>query len=194
MKTKIFFTSLFALLMSVTSFAQRGDYSKEPGYVDFGSFESLDKSEAVTEVIIEEKLLRMVSKMAKNEDEELSDLIGGLKLIRVHSFEVTETNISSVKSRIKRIDKDLMDQNWDRIVRVKSPEESANIYIKTVGDDKIAGLVVAAIDEDDQATFVNIIGDINLETIGKLSDKFDIPNLKDINGGSKKDENIKKIK
>ena len=39
-----------------------------------------------------------------------------------------------------------------------------------------------AIDGSGEAVFVNIVGDINLETIGKLGAKFDIPALDQING------------
>ena len=32
-----------------------------------------------------------------------------------------------------------------------------------------------------KAGFVNIVGNIDLETIGELSDKFDIPSISDLN-------------
>lgn len=188
MKLRILLTTaIFMFAAFINTNAQRGDYSDEPGYVDFGSLELMNSAESVAEVILEEKLLRMVSKMAKNEDQELSELIAGLKLIRVHSFEVSPDNIDQILDRIDSIDKDLSKKAWDRIVRIKGREENVNIYIKTTSDENIAGLVVAAVDENDQATFVNIVGDINLETIGRLSDKFDIPNLEKINGNDDDD-------
>jgi hypothetical protein len=39
------------------------------------------------------------------------------------------------------------------------------------------GLVVLALDKPGEAAFVNIVGDINLETIGKLTNRFNIPAL-----------------
>ena len=70
---------------------RKNDYSKYPGYANFGDLAALEDGEMVTEIIIEEKLLRMVSKFTKDDDE-LSDLIGGLKLIKVNTFEVTPGN------------------------------------------------------------------------------------------------------
>ncbi|MCF8259979.1 MAG: DUF4252 domain-containing protein [Melioribacteraceae bacterium] len=177
----------FAAMININ--AQQNDYSNEPGYVNFGNLDLADENGSVAEVILEAKLLRMVSKMAKGEDEELANLIAGLKLIVVNSFEVSANNKDKVVDRINSIDKDLNKKSWDRIVRIKGKEENVNIYIKTTPEETIAGLVVAAMDENDQATFVNIVGDIDLETIGRLSDKFDIPNLEKINGGKNdKDE------
>ena len=70
-----------------------------------------------------------------------------------------------------------MNKGWDRIVRTKSKEETVNVYILTNNEEKIEGLVVASFEKNGDATFVNIVGDINLETIGELSNKFDIPSI-----------------
>ena len=188
MKILIKTTVLFLLLGGMV-FAQNDDYSQYPGYVDFGNFEKYEDSDNITEVLIEEHLLKMVAKLAGDQDEELSGLIGGLKLIKVYSFEVDKNNETDVKKRIKNVDKKLMDQNWDRIVRVRQKDEVTNIYIKTEDDDKVLGLVVASLEKDGEATFVNIVGNINLETIGRLSEKFNIPELEKVSGEENKDEN-----
>jgi len=78
-----------------------------------------------------------------------------------------------------------MDKNWDRIVRVKKKNEVSNVYIKTVDDDKIEGLVVTNIDYDGEASFVNIVGNIDLDSIGRLSEKFNIPEIGKMNGDNK---------
>lgn len=169
-------------LLSNFTFGQDYDYSNEPGYLDFGSFDQFDESEQVTEVVIEENLLRMVSKLASREDPELKELLSGLKLIRVHTFGLTEADGKPLANRIEKLNKNLMDKKWDRIVRTKDRGEIANIYIKTEADDNIVGLVVMSLDPNGEAAFVNIVGKINLETIGRLSDKFDIPSLDSVHG------------
>ncbi len=180
MKTLI---NIFAVLLIVSAaslMAQETDYSKYAGFANFGDLEALEDGEMVTEIIIEEKLLRMVAKFT-NDDEELSDLIGGLKLIKVNTFEVTPSNSEELMSRAKSIDRDLMAKNWDRIVKTKSKGAVTNVYIKTTGDDEFVGITVVTVDEDGEAAFVNIVGSINMDTLGKLGQKFDIPGLDDIN-------------
>ena len=182
MKTLTKLAVLFVIFLSTAVIAQKKDYSDEPGYVNFGNLANFETEEMVTEVILEDHLLRMVSKITKHEDEDLSKLIGGLKLIRVNAFEVNTKNESELFDKVKSVDKDLMGEGWDRIVKSRSKSESAYVYIKTDRSDNIYGLVVMAIDGSGEAVFVNIVGDINLETIGKLGAKFDIPALDQING------------
>lgn len=171
------YAMLMLLLFGVTITAQKNDYSGYPGYINFGNFESLEKGEEVTEVIIEEHLLKMVAKLTKSREPELSDMIADLKLIRVNTFEVTDNTYDKLGQRVANVDKELMGRNWDRIVKVKSRDELANVYIKTEGEDNIVGLVVTSVDKFGEAAFVNIVGTINLETIGRLGEKFDIPTL-----------------
>jgi uncharacterized protein DUF4252 len=179
MKTLInIFTVLF-IVAAANLMAQETDYSKYAGFANFGDLEALEDGEMVTEILIEEKLLRMVAKFT-NDDEELSDLIGGLKLIKVNTFEVTPSNSDELMKRANSIDKDLMNNNWDRIVKTKSRGEIANVYIKTAGEDEFVGITVVTVDEGGEAAFVNIVGSINMDALGKLGNKFDIPGLDDI--------------
>ena len=180
MKTLIKILSVFVLLSATSLMAQEKDYSGYAGFANFGDLTALQDGEMVTEILIEEKLLRMVAKFTKD-DEELSDLIGGLKLIKVNTFEVTPSNSEELMDRAKSIDKDLMAKNWDRIVKTKSRGEVANVYIKTAGEDEFVGITVVTVDEGGEAAFVNIVGSINMDTLGKLGQKFDIPGLDDIN-------------
>jgi len=174
--------NLFAVILFISAtniIAQETDYSKYAGYANFGDLSLLEAGEEVTEILIEEKLLRMVANFTKD-DEELSDLIGGLKLIKVNTFEVTPSNTDDLMKRAKSVDRELMGKNWNRIVKTKSKGQVANVYIKTVGDEDFVGLTVVSIDEDGEAAFVNIVGSINMEALGKLGQKFDIPGLDDI--------------
>jgi hypothetical protein len=187
MKTKMIL--LLTIFLSVALLAQKNDYTNYKGYVDLGSFDSFDESEEFTEVLIEEHLIRMVAKMAKNREPELSEILDGIKLVRVHAFETNDNSFIELKSRAEKIDNELMSKDWDRIVKVRGKSEFVNVYIKTESEDLISGLVVASVEKNGEAAFVNIVGKIDLETIGRLSDQFDIPSLghigKESNGHDK---------
>jgi len=76
------------------------------------------------------------------------------------------------------ISKKLVSKNWDRIVHVKSGDEYTNVFIKSsTSDNNIYGLTVTTYQKDGEASFVNIVGKINLESISRLGAKFDIPSL-----------------
>ncbi|MCF6269938.1 MAG: DUF4252 domain-containing protein [Melioribacteraceae bacterium] len=79
------------------------------------------------------------------------------------------------------IDEKLMNTGWDRIVKTRSRDEVVNVFILTSNEENIDGLVVTTVEKGGEAAFINIVGNINLETIGELSDKFDIPSISDLN-------------
>lgn len=178
------FAALFLMTLSVVQ-AQQTDYSKEPGFVDFGDISAFENEEEFVEVIINERLLRMVSKLSKGEDKELAELISGLKLIKVNAITVNKENKKLVDEKIKSVEKQLKSKNWERIVTAKSKGDKALVYIKADSDDNVVGLAVTAYEEDGTVAFVNVVGKIDLESIGRLSEKFDIPSLDDIHDGKR---------
>ena len=182
MKNLINILAILLIISSTALLAQDDNkYINEPGYVNFGDMSMFNEDDMTTEIVIEEKLLRMVAKFTdKDEDPKLSNLLNGLKLIKVNTFEVNPENKKQIKQRITSIDKELKRKKWDRIVKTKSKGNITNVYVKTIGDDDFVGLTVVTLDDDGEATFVNIVGRIDLETINKLGDKFDIPGLDNI--------------
>ena len=165
----------------------KANYKNDPGYVDFGNLSEYMKNDNITEVNIESYLLKMVGRATEEKDPELSDLLNGLKLIKVYSFNVVGKDHEEVLAKINQLDKKLEDDNWNRIVRVKSPKDNANVYIKTTKDQNhILGLVVMSLDKKGEAAFVNIVGRINLDAIGKLGNKFNIPSLDSLDNKGKK--------
>jgi len=180
--------SIALIFIATLTFGQKNDYTKYKGFVDFGNLEKFENSEEVVEVIIEEHLLRMISKMAGKNEPELRNVLDGIKLIKVHTFGVSEEHFPELAAIVKDVDKKLMKDGWDRIVKTRSKEEVVSVFILTTDEEKIDGLVVTTVEKGREAVFVNIVGDIDLETIGELSDKFDIPSISDINEHKRKDK------
>ena len=73
----------------------------------------------------------------------------------------------------------------EKIVRVKERDGLVNIYLKFDKKDRIAGLVVMAVEDDDEAVFINIVGELDWKQISKLGKKFDIDELKHISENDK---------
>ena len=65
-------------------------------------------------------------------------------------------------------------------MRVRDDEEHVHVYVR-VNDEVIAGMMVMVISSDDGETyFLNIVGDINPEQIGRIGRRFDIEPLDDM--------------
>ena len=189
MKT-IKITLTLILLFSVAIAAQSGDVTKEPGYVDFGDLAKFESSTGVTEVILDEDLLSTLAEISTDEDPNVMAILKGLKLVKANVFEISDDNKSDLEARVNNIDSKLMGSNWKRIVKTRSDDEIANVYIKQNSNKQIVGLVVTSVGDDDEAAFVNIVGTIDLATIGRLGKQFDIPHLDGVNHQEEKsDEN-----
>ncbi|UCH66457.1 MAG: DUF4252 domain-containing protein [Ignavibacterium sp.] len=179
-KTKyMLVTSLFVI---VPIFAQTSDVTNEPGYFDMGDLSSLESSTGVTEIIMEEDLLSVLATMSNEKDPNIMAILEGLKLVKANIYKVNDRNLDELKERVNEIDSRILNGDWKRIVRTRSLEEIANVYIKLNNDKKIVGLVVTSVEQDGDAAFVNIVGNIDLATIGKLGNRFHIPSLDSVHG------------
>ena len=160
--------------MPLSVFAQE-NYSKYPGYVDLSDIDAFKKSDETVEVFITKPLLSLVAAATSSEDDpSFSNLLKNLVLIRVEKFTVKESEKEQVKRIIQKVSKKLTKEKWSRIVRVKEKNERVEIFIKPDGK-KIAGLLIMALEPDKETVFVNIVGNIDMDQLGKLSRKFDIP-------------------
>ncbi len=173
----------FIFLASVN--AQSGDVTNEPGYVDFGSFTQFENSTGVTEVTLDEELLSTIAEISPDDDPNIMEVLKGLKLVKANVYEVDDKNRKDLKSKINLIDSKLTGTDWKRIVRSKKEDELANVYVKQNSKKQIVGLVVTSLEKSGEAAFVNIVGTIDLKTIGKLGKKFDIPQLEGIKDNEK---------
>ena len=182
-------TFVFLFVLSITLFAQqKDDYSKYPGYFNYNDFAQLKNAESITEVYLEEPLLKMVAGITQDKKEGLGNAIAGLKLVRVNEFKIPESDFSNIETAVESMDESLQSKNWDRIIRTNSKGNYTNVYIKKGSDDEFVGLTILSLDKNpkeatvnekqwSKATFVNIVGKIDLSTMGKLSEQLKVPGL-----------------
>ena len=174
---RIFF-AVFVFTASLLLAQNNDDYTKYPGYFGFGSISRFIQGDNVTEVNIDYHLLSMLTGLSQDNKDDLSQLIRGLKLVKVYSFGVKQEDQKELLGKIVEMDKSLTTKNWDRIVKVKDPDEFTFVYIKPTGNDKtVSGIVAVNYERTGKATFVNIVGEINKSDIGKISNKFNLPSL-----------------
>ncbi len=204
-RSAMLFSALF-LLAAVSVFSQdKTDYSGMPGYVDFGNLTKYMSGDKVTEINLDANMLKMLSNLGGEDSLGFKSVVGGLKLIKVNSFGINNVNENEIMQKINSIDRQLSGKNWQRIIKVKDKGEYTNVYILPSNDYKdFMGLVVASFktkgerekangknsdkDKEGEATFVNIVGKINMEQLGKLGSKFNIPSLGKTNNEKKDNE------
>ncbi len=159
---------------------KKDDYKRAPGYVDFEAMNTFGDLESTVEVFIKGPLLRMAVEAVREEEPELAKMLSGLKLIRVHVFEIDHRMGKDLIEKSEKLSKALEDKGWEMAVRVREEDEDVHIYMLPGKGDNIDGLVVMVVTDDDEAVFINVVGTIDPVQIGRIGHSFRIDALEDI--------------
>jgi len=183
MKTlKIFLTVLFIFAINlVNAQSSKYNYSSEPGFFDFGDLSKLQSGQQSTEVLLPESMIQSIAEMSED-DQEVKALLNGIKFIRVNSFGITDQNTKVIDNKFKEFDKELLNKNWERMISTSDKKGGVNIYVKNPSKEGINGLVILAKRKNGEATFVNIVGKLDLKSLSQIGGKFNIPNMNNIEG------------
>jgi len=164
------FTGLFCTLLSLTAVAQEDELKDLPGYVDFGDLSSMYGEPKII-INLGGTMLNFVSMMSSSESPETSELISKLKGVRVQIYTIDE-NTQAAKNQFGKVKGKLKSSGWEPIVQVNDDDEQVLLYIK-MKDGNMEGLTVMVVDEE-QAVFVNVIGQLNPEELGKVMKALDV--------------------
>ncbi|MEJ2722500.1 MAG: DUF4252 domain-containing protein [bacterium] len=157
--------------------ASEKDFSKMPGYVDFEAMKIFGDAEATVEVFLKGSLLTLAREAVADEDPELKQMLDNIQYIHVQVFELDDVDIDQVVDKTKTLAKQLENKGWEIAVRVREDEEHVYVYLLPGEKNDISGLVVMVVDEDDEATFVNIVGNIDPANIGRIGRAFHMDSI-----------------
>ncbi len=175
-------TTLLAVLLSL-SILRAG--AAPAGEFDFGGFAGLEDTQAV-EVNLGPGLINLASKVAGKADSQTGRLLGGLKAVRIHVFNLNNDNRRTLEDRFVEIRKNLGEGGWERVVMAKENKQDVAIYTKLRGDEAVEGLVITVMNERKQAVLINIVGDIKVDQLADVADRLDLEPLKRVSGSLKK--------
>ncbi len=170
---RIVLCALLMLAFASAAWAQ-DDLKRDPGYVDLDEIEQWFDKEPVIIVSIKGALLKLVAEATRYEDPELANLLRKLKSVQVRGYRLNWKDFEEVQGRVSTLARRLESEGWDTVVRVRDDDEDVNVHVRVV-DDAIAGMIVMVISPDeDETVFINIVGEIDPEQIGRLGRKFDV--------------------
>ncbi len=168
-------TFLFALLILTVTGAD-AQLERQPGYLHFEEFELFKEFESSMEFHIGESLLRLVAKAAEYEGSELAAILRKLKLIRSYTFDLSARTPSEVEGHTDQFNRRLMRDRWEVVYRTRDRDSAASIYLKTI-DEKVAGFALLSLESERQITVVNIVGEVNLDELSSLAERFGFPDI-----------------
>ena len=165
-----FVIGLMCTLLALPVMAQEDELKDLPGYVDFGDL-SLTYGEPKITINLGGTMLNFVGMMSSSESPETSEMISKLKGIRVQIYSI-EDNAEAAMNQFGDTKSSLKSSGWEPIVQVNEDDEQVLVYMKAV-EGNMEGMTVMVVDQE-EAVFVNVIGQLNPAELAKVMDKFDV--------------------
>lgn len=156
------------------------------GVVDFGKFTPPTSGGQFVEVNIRENLIAMAARLTEGQEPELTQLLRGLKAVRVNVIGLDDCNREEITRRLAAVRNQLTTAGWERVVTAQQKNEDVSVFIKLRGTEAIEGVAVTVLQGDREAVFVNVVGDIKPEQLALLGERFDLEPLKEIGIKTKK--------
>jgi len=167
---RIFLSAAATLLLF--SFAARA--ADPSGYVDFGDLETLTGNPPRVEVDLGGPMIRFLAAASREAEPDVADMMSKLKSVRVNVFDLAPGSEEATHLKLQSLAADLEARDWERAVVVREEGETiVHMYMKLDGED-VVGLTFMAVDDDDEAIFINIVGEVDPEQLGKLAAKFGV--------------------
>ena len=171
----IIWIGIAALATLPAQAASEKDYTKQPGYVDFDPI--LGDMESSVEVYLKGSLLVLAREAVKDEDPELSNVLSKIEYVKVQIFPLRGASMEKLMDKAHDVATQLEKKGWEIAVRVREKDEQVHIYLLPGDKEDIRGLVVMVVGDDDEAVFINIVGNINPAEIGRIGRTFHIDSM-----------------
>jgi uncharacterized protein DUF4252 len=175
MRKTILFVLVLLVLPAAAGRAQK--LTDQPGYVPIEQLDLFPREKLSVEINLEGALLRLISAGARGADPEFSSMISGLKAIKVQAIPVKDLDVEALRSKIGHTVRWLEDHGWTSTMKVRDHGEETYLYLKET-DGKISGLTLLSLEPGDEAVVINIVGRIDPEQLGRLSQSLDLPDVK----------------
>ncbi len=162
--------SLIALLMSAPVHALAS------GQIDFADLSS-HYGEPKVEINLSSSLMKIIGSFADEEDPEVGNILANLETIKVRVYNLNG-KLDKANSTVDRVSRQLKNDQWETLVTVNDNEDNqkVRIFSKSSSDviDGVVVMVVSPEKEGGEAVFINIVGEIDPEKIGKVAESLDI--------------------
>jgi hypothetical protein len=101
----------------------------------------------------------------------VAELFKRLQGVRIRVFENASVTAGAL-DYVKEVSSRLSDGGWEPVVTVNTEAEQVRIFMK-INADIVEGITVMAVEEN-EAAFINVIGNLNPAQLDKVMDNFDV--------------------
>jgi len=177
---KLICIAVLGLTLMQPALGQQNDVLGHPGYVDFTELNEIAGSEPSVEVSLKEPLLKLITNLLRNNEEEAAQFISTLIRVSVRVFESSRIDTDRMAEAMTAVARRLDADSWERVVRVREDSDYVDVYFRLSEDGELIHGIAIMVAEPDETVLVNIVGDISPNDIGAISERFDLDELTDI--------------
>jgi len=167
--------AIATLFMMALSTVAAADITKEPGYFDLEWIEIPQDAEEIQDIDLSAMLTEVAAKAKEEGDDELAQALAMVRSVRVKAFSL-EYKDREVEAMVSRINADLKEAGWNRLIYMKDGDESVTVS-SMHKDGLMVGIVAVVYEPGDSAAFINVVGDLDLATLLGLAGEFDLDDL-----------------
>lgn len=165
-------------LVAIASFGG-SQVSAQSGYYPIEEMGIFAEGDLEVDVDLSGAMLRVAAGAMENQDENLAELIANLERVRVQVGNPSGVDSATVTQSMASARATLQDAGWQKILSVEESSEQVYLYALE-GAGNIVGLTVFVNEGGEEVVIVNIVGDINPETLGRIlahMDDFDLDEI-----------------
>jgi hypothetical protein len=178
--SKLMIIAVLGLTLLQPVAAQQEDVLDHPGYVDFTELNEIAGSEPNVEVSLKEPLLKLITNLLKNNEEEAAQFISTLIRVNVRVFDSSRLDTGRMAETMATVARRLDADSWERVVRVREGSDYVDVYFRLSEDGELIHGIAIMVAEPDETVLVNIVGDISPNDITAISERFDIDELAEL--------------
>ncbi len=160
--------------------------STPAGFVDFGKFTPSSSADQFVEVKLGDSVIQLAAKLTKKHEPDVAELLRNVHSVRVNVIGLGDDNRDSTAAKMKSIRSELEGKGWERIVNAQEKNQDVSVFLKTRDADTVEGVVVTVLDNNREAVFVNVVGDVKVEQLVTLGDKLNLEPLKQVGAAVEK--------
>jgi len=178
--SKLMMIAVLGMALLQPAVAQQEDVLDHPGYVNFSELNEIAGSEPNVEVSLKEPLLRLITNILKNNEEEAAQFISTLIRVNVRVFDSSQIDTDRMAETMSAVAQRLDADSWERVVRVREGTDHVDVYFRLSDDAELIHGIAIMVAEPDETVLVNIVGDISPDDISAIGERFDIDELAEI--------------
>ncbi len=164
------------LVIFLYSVNAQDEMPEQSGFIALEELSLFKDIETSLEVQIGESMIALVASTAEKDSPEFARVLRKLKQLRSFSFDLSAIPRNKIDEYLEQVNTRLLNERWEIVYRMREPETTANIYMKTVAGE-VAGMTIYSIDRNDQVILINIVGSVSLEDISQLAEQFGLPDI-----------------